>query len=93
VPALLFLGVWFLLQLWFTGLLGLSPLATAAGGVAWWAHAGGFAAGFILILCQLHCLRPRIRTTGDRPPIVRRGLRHPVDDVRFTRRAPPADRC
>jgi len=44
IPALFFLGFWFLQQF----LLGtMSP--AAAGGVAVWAHIGGFAAGFVLI--------------------------------------------
>src|SRR6185295_12598141 len=43
VPAYLMLGYWLLLQL-----LG-GALATETGGVAFWAHAGGFAAGALLI--------------------------------------------
>jgi membrane associated rhomboid family serine protease len=43
VPAYLMLGYWLLLQL-----VG-GALATESGGVAFWAHAGGFAAGAILI--------------------------------------------
>ena len=43
VPAIIFLGVWFILQ-WFYGLFDIS------GGVAYWAHIGGFIAGMILAL-------------------------------------------
>lgn len=43
VPAYLMLGYWLLLQL-----IG-GALATESGGVAFWAHAGGFAAGAVLI--------------------------------------------
>jgi membrane associated rhomboid family serine protease len=43
VPAYLMLGYWFLLQLVGGG------LATGEGGVAFWAHAGGFVAGAALI--------------------------------------------
>ena len=44
VPARVMLGYWFLLQL-----LGTLPgLGTRAGGVAFWAHIGGFAAGITL---------------------------------------------
>ena len=45
VPAVLMLGYWFLLQI-------LSGLATtgAEGGVAFWAHVGGFVAGALLAL-------------------------------------------
>ncbi len=44
VPAYLMLGYWFLLQLIGGGLSG-----SAEGGVAFWAHAGGFIAGALLI--------------------------------------------
>ena len=40
IPAIFFLGVWFLLQV-LHGTLS----STGDGGVAFWAHAGGFAAG------------------------------------------------
>jgi len=43
VPAYLMLGYWFLLQL-----LGGSA-AQGEGGVAFWAHVGGFVAGAVLI--------------------------------------------
>jgi membrane associated rhomboid family serine protease len=43
VPAYLMLGYWFLLQLIGGG------LARGEGGVAFWAHAGGFVAGALLI--------------------------------------------
>lgn len=45
VPALVFLGLWFVLQL-FSGLgsVGLNQ----TGGVAYWAHIGGFVAGLVL---------------------------------------------
>jgi membrane associated rhomboid family serine protease len=46
VPAVLFLGVWFLAQV-FSATASLSAHAMA-GGVAWWAHAGGFLAGVLL---------------------------------------------
>lgn len=48
VPAYIFLGVWFLLQF----VSGFSVLGArgAQGGVAFWAHVGGFLAGVVLIL-------------------------------------------
>jgi membrane associated rhomboid family serine protease len=50
VPAVYLLGVWFLMQL----LNGFGTLAMArgqdVGGVAFWAHAGGFAAGMLLVM-------------------------------------------
>src|SRR5438477_549656 len=46
IPAFVFLGVWFLMQA-INGLGALSIQAARGemGGVAWWAHLGGFAAG------------------------------------------------
>jgi membrane associated rhomboid family serine protease len=46
VPALVFLGFWFLTQL-LSGATSLG-LPDMSGGVAWWAHVGGFVAGFAL---------------------------------------------
>jgi len=46
LPAYLFLGIWFVLQI-VSGLLSLG-IGGDAGGVAWWAHVGGFAAGAVL---------------------------------------------
>jgi membrane associated rhomboid family serine protease len=47
VPAILFLGIWFLLQAWQGGLGILHP--AAAGGVAVFAHIGGFAFGLLTV--------------------------------------------
>jgi membrane associated rhomboid family serine protease len=46
VPAVFMLGYWFLLQ--FVG--GLAAIGAEGGGVAFWAHVGGFAAGAVLVL-------------------------------------------
>jgi membrane associated rhomboid family serine protease len=46
VPAWIYLGIWVLIQL-LTGVLDLA--GATSGGVAWWAHLGGFAVGAILI--------------------------------------------
>jgi len=46
VPASFMLGYWFVLQL----LGGAVSLGRAGGGVAFWAHIGGFAAGAVLVL-------------------------------------------
>ncbi len=49
IPAVLFLGFWFLMQ-FFYGTLALDGSTSAnIGGVAWWAHVGGFASGLILV--------------------------------------------
>jgi membrane associated rhomboid family serine protease len=46
VPALMVIGLWFVLQL-FSG-LGSITATSDTGGVAYMAHVGGFVAGFIL---------------------------------------------
>ncbi|HZC37014.1 MAG TPA: rhomboid family intramembrane serine protease, partial [Chthoniobacterales bacterium] len=56
LPAVLYLGMWFFLQL-FNGTFALVS-ADRVGGIAWWAHVGGFTAG--LLLCPLF-------TRGGRP--------------------------
>ncbi len=48
LPAFLFLGIWFLIQ-FFSGAVALAA-GGAYGGVAWWAHIGGFTIGIVLIL-------------------------------------------
>ena len=45
LPAVTFLGYWFLIQL-ISGLVAI-PMGEVGGGIAWWAHVGGFAVGFI----------------------------------------------
>jgi membrane associated rhomboid family serine protease len=48
VPAVFFLGLWFAMQ-FFTGLGSLAITSpNEAGGVAFWAHVGGFVTGFII---------------------------------------------
>jgi membrane associated rhomboid family serine protease len=57
LPVVVVLGGWFLIQL-FNGLASLSVMQT--GGVAWWAHIGGFVAGMILL--------PIFRRREPKPP-------------------------
>jgi membrane associated rhomboid family serine protease len=47
LPAYLVLGYWFLIQ-FLMGFQALAIESATAGGVAWWAHVGGFTAGVIL---------------------------------------------
>jgi rhomboid family protein len=47
VPALVFLGLWFLFQLWSGGFSVLHP--EQGGGVAFFAHIGGFAFGMLVV--------------------------------------------
>ena len=52
IPAVFFMLFWFFLQL-FSGAASLVA-AQGGGGIAWWAHVGGFAVGFLLVkpLCS-----------------------------------------
>ena len=57
LPAVIFIGLWFLLQ-FLSGLGSLqTPGASNLGGVAWWAHVGGFILGALLALA----VRPKSR--------------------------------
>jgi membrane associated rhomboid family serine protease len=47
LPAILVLGMWFVIQL-FNGALSFGVRTMATGGVAWFAHIGGFVAGLII---------------------------------------------
>jgi membrane associated rhomboid family serine protease len=49
LPAVLFLGWWFLLQ-FFNGALSLGAHNDRFSGVAWWAHVGGFLFGLVVCL-------------------------------------------
>ncbi len=62
VPAFIVLGAWFVLQL-FSGVGALSQRVNSGGGVAVWAHIGGFAFGAALALLFF----PKERF-GARPP-------------------------
>lgn len=64
LPAVVFLGIWFAVQL-ISGVTGSVSQGQAAS-VAFWAHAGGFSAGLVLVRwvlppgCQ-YCFDPRSR--------------------------------
>jgi membrane associated rhomboid family serine protease len=47
LPALVVLGMWFVLQL-LSGTASLAAPSAQEGGVAWWAHIGGFVFGMIV---------------------------------------------
>ena len=49
LPAVAFLGWWFFLQ-FFNGALSLGARGQGFSGIAWWAHVGGFAFGFLVSL-------------------------------------------
>jgi membrane associated rhomboid family serine protease len=54
VPAALMLGYWFLIQI----VAGIPSIGGAEGGVAFWAHVGGFLAG--VVLCFVFRNRERV---------------------------------
>lgn len=56
IPALIWIGIWFVEQ-WFNGVITLH--VAAQGGVAWWAHVGGFVFGALVAVA----LRPGARRT------------------------------
>ncbi len=60
IPAFFFLGFWFVQQ-FFYGTLSLSVESAQTGGVAWWAHIGGFVSGAALVhvFKRRAYLRPR----------------------------------
>jgi membrane associated rhomboid family serine protease len=53
IPAIVYLGFWFVSQLF----SGLASLGATMGGVAWWAHIGGFLFG--LIISRFFMWRPK----------------------------------
>lgn len=60
IPAVIILGLWFVLQLFSgVGSLGIRDAANA-GGVAYFAHIGGFVAGIILIVVMGGTRRRRV---------------------------------
>ena len=49
VPAFIYLGIWFLSQLMNGAFALAASTVQSMGGVAWWAHVGGFVAGLVLV--------------------------------------------
>jgi membrane associated rhomboid family serine protease len=56
LPAIVLIGLWFLLQ-FFDGVASLATVQQGMGGVAYFAHVGGFVSGLIITLI----LRPRLK--------------------------------
>ena len=67
IPAVLFLGIWFVIQL-FSGTTSIGGVE--ASGVAWWAHIGGFAVGFVtaVVMQFIRGKGPRMGPNSYRPP-------------------------
>jgi membrane associated rhomboid family serine protease len=58
LPAVLVIGLWFLSQLFNGTASVVDRKHLAGGGVAWWAHVGGFITGIIL----MKVMQPRQRS-------------------------------
>jgi membrane associated rhomboid family serine protease len=58
IPALIFISVWFIIQL-YSGVASLG-VVTEAGGIAYWAHIGGFLAGLLLAFIYREFMRRRL---------------------------------
>lgn len=58
IPAVVYIFYWFILQL-FAGIASL-PFASATGGIAFWAHVGGFLSGIILTRRIRNSNRPEV---------------------------------
>ncbi len=59
MPAFVMIGWWFVLQLLY-GFLTLTPTMAQSGGIAFWAHIGGFVAGVLMILPFVGRARRRV---------------------------------
>lgn len=66
LPAYIVLGGWIAMQVFFV----LADAGGAKGGVAWWAHIGGFATGLLLVIPFRRAHVPRVRLE---PPPRHRG--------------------
>jgi membrane associated rhomboid family serine protease len=62
IPSVLFIFIWFILQ-FFNGIASLG--VATSGGVAYWAHVGGFICGLLLVWLYFGKLRKRSRTYPD----------------------------
>ncbi len=69
IPAVVYLGVWFFLQ--FIQAAGSSP---GGGGIAWWAHIGGFVFGILFLKLMVH--------------LPRTGLDNRLNNVRTRKQSP-----
>ncbi len=58
IPAFFFLGIWFVIQ-FLSGAASLGQSSALSGGVAWWAHIGGFVAGIVFLKLLLPASAPR----------------------------------
>jgi len=64
LPAFLFIGFWFWMQLF----SGVAALGGEGGGVAWWAHIGGFVLGLLALRSFLPAKRANVPPPRPLPP-------------------------
>jgi membrane associated rhomboid family serine protease len=65
VPAIFFLGIWFLMQ-FLSGVGSIAQVEAGQGGVAFWAHVAGFAAGVLGAFAFKRPERERVEWWHDR---------------------------
>jgi hypothetical protein len=75
IPAFFFLGLWFLLQF-----LNAAGSGAAGGGVAWWAHIGGFVFGMMLLK-----ILQSMPATGASAPLRRAAARRSTERLHLVR--------
>ncbi len=64
IPAIIYLGLWFFTQLW-SGLISMAGEdGVSLGGVAWWAHIGGFLVGLFMAIPTILSTRKKTKNYG-----------------------------
>jgi len=63
LPAWIVLGYWFVLQFLSGAATAIAYSSKTGGGIAFWAHVGGFVAGLLMIKLMPQRIRPRSRYT------------------------------
>jgi rhomboid family protein len=84
IPAVFFLGFWFLIQVF-----NASAHGGAAGGIAWWAHIGGFVGGMLLL--KIFDALPSAGITPNLRKVTARKKTHRLQMVRPTLAAQDAN--
>ena len=84
IPAFFFLGIWFLFQF-----LNAAASGGTAGGIAWWAHIGGFLFGMLFL--KLFDALPVTGATSQMRRMTAKKRSHRLQVARPERAAPDAD--
>ena len=75
IPAFFFLGIWFLLQF-----LNAAATHGGAGGIAWWAHIGGFIFGMVFL--KLFTILPHTGISDRLGPVTEKRTTHRLQMIR-----------